>query len=990
VICTYELYDARRAMSALEEQEIPSAAPSEALVEESSGWLGWLEKSVTLTLEHVLIASVFLAAVMTRLWGLGWRVMSHDESLHVFYSWMLATGKGYVHDPMMHGPLLFEATALINVIFGANDFTSRLAPALLGIFLVVGIPQLFKPWLGKWGALAASLFFLISPFVLYYARYIRHDPIEIVWMLLLVRFILGYLDNAQERNLIGISIALALMFATMEVTFIYLAILAVYLAVRLLLATGFHWSAIRASREFDVLVVIASLGAFFSSPILLILLNPIWTRLTGAPFVDVNALSVQGTEWATGVVRVRMVGLLAVFWMAAAYVGLWWDWRRWWKLAAIFAAITLPLFTTFFTNLAGLGTGFVGSLGYWLSQQTVARGGQPWYYFLIVLPLYEYLPLLAGIAGAVVYFVRRKALSERERTFLPLVICWAVGITLALSLAGEKMPWHSVQVIVPFILLSAWLVTQVAAWGGAPILSQRAHLLQAGTLGIVGVLALLTARTSYFANYINYDYPTEFQDYAHGAPGVKWAMDAIGSVAQVTGDGSAIKIAYDNDTAWPMSWYLREYPSSIYYDANPSRENLDVPVVLVGPNNWTKVDALIGQTYTRYEFDRMWWPMEDYKDLTWDRIRGALTDPAMRAAVWNIFWARDYRAYAALTHQQLDPPANWPLQERMRIYIRKDLAAQLPKLAITPYQLPDLPKPVDNYAPVRQQLTPLGVITPSQGLSGPRNVAVGTKGQVYVVDTGNSRILELDANGNLVKTWGEKSPDPANPATGTFNEPWGIAVDGQGNVYVADTWNHRIQKFSADGSFLLTFGVSGQAAEGPDRFWGPRGVAVDSQGRVYVTDTGNKRIEVFDANGKPLLGFATDGTAKLDEPVGIAVGPDGRVFVADTWNMRVAIFGADGQFQSAFPVQAWPSNSLDNKPYLTVDSQGRVYLTDPEGYRVIVFDPNGKALAEFGQYGPENNSFGLPTGLALAPDGSLWVADAGNNRVEHYPALFGK
>ncbi|HEX9013963.1 MAG TPA: flippase activity-associated protein Agl23, partial [Anaerolineaceae bacterium] len=579
---------------------VPVSAVDEAAVPAAVRKTSRLAGVFALTLENALIAGLFAAAVVTRLWGLGWRVMSHDESLHVFYSWLLAAGKGYSHNPMMHGPLLFEATALIDKLLGATDFTSRLFPALLGIFLVVGIPQLFKPWLGRWGALAASLFLLISPFVLFYARYIRHDPIVIVWLLLLVRFLLGYLDTGRERHLIGVAISLALMFTTMEITFIYLAILAVYLITRLVLTSGLNWGALRQAREFDLLVVLATLGAFFSAPIGLLVLNPIWTRLTGAPFVDVNLLAVQGTEWAVGATRVRMIGLLAVFWMAATYIGMWWDWQRWWKLAVIFGGIAVTAFTTFFTNPSGLATGFIGSLGYWLSQQTVARGGQPWYYFAVVLPLYEYLPLLGGIAGAIFFLVRRKFLSSSEQAFLVLVIWWGMGITGALSLAGEKMPWHTVQVVVPFILLAAWLAGQLAR---RPAGEEPGRVVDPGwarklALGGFGLLALLTARTSYFTNYVNYDYPTEFVDYAHGAPGVKWAVDALAAAGRVTGDGLNLRVAYDNDVSWPMSWYLRDYPSSVFFGAQPSREVLDAPVVLAGPDNWNKVDALIGQNYT--------------------------------------------------------------------------------------------------------------------------------------------------------------------------------------------------------------------------------------------------------------------------------------------------------------------------------------------------------------------------------------------------------
>jgi sugar lactone lactonase YvrE len=110
------------------------------------------------------------------------------------------------------------------------------------------------------------------------------------------------------------------------------------------------------------------------------------------------------------------------------------------------------------------------------------------------------------------------------------------------------------------------------------------------------------------------------------------------------------------------------------------------------------------------------------------------------------------------------------------------------------------------------------------------------------------------------------------------------------------------------------------------------------------------------------------------------------VYVADTWNSRVAVFTADGKFVSSWPVQGWVGDSLDNKPYLTLDSQGRVYITDPEKYRVVVFSPSGTPLGAFGQYGPEPDSFGLPVGIAADHDGTLWLVDTGNNRLEQYGA----
>ena len=138
---------------------------------------------IVLTWEYVSIFFLSLGTILTRFIGIGERVMSHDESLHTYYSWLLSTGSGYVHTPMMHGPLLFESTALVNFLFGANDFVSRLVPAILGTVIAIAIPQLLKPWIGKIGALVGSVLFIVSPYMLYYSRYIRHDTIVIAWML---------------------------------------------------------------------------------------------------------------------------------------------------------------------------------------------------------------------------------------------------------------------------------------------------------------------------------------------------------------------------------------------------------------------------------------------------------------------------------------------------------------------------------------------------------------------------------------------------------------------------------------------------------------------------------------------------------------------------------------------------------------------------------------------------------------------------------------
>jgi sugar lactone lactonase YvrE len=503
------------------------------------------------------------------------------------------------------------------------------------------------------------------------------------------------------------------------------------------------------------------------------------------------------------------------------------------------------------------------------------------------------------------------------------------------------------------------------------------------------ILFLLSVRTTYLVNYVNYDYTTEFVGYAHGAPGVKWALEEIEQTAQRTGQGTALKVAYDSEVSWPMTWYLRNYAG--FFGDTPNRAAVDgAAVVVVGAKNWQNVERYLGGDYSRYEVIRMWWPNESYRDLNWERLRGAVSDPQMRSAIWNIIWARDYALYGQLTVQELNPPAKWSPENRMRIYIRKDLAGQSRNMAFRSSQLPDLETKEDTYTAKRIQVAPLSVIKP-EGVHQPRNIAAAPDGTFLLADSGNSRIIRIDSHGRILHTWGTRTAQGAQlagplEAPGTFNEPWGLAVDPDGNVYVADTWNHRIQKFDQNGSFLTAWGTGGLSVEGTDRFWGPRGVAVAGDGKLYVTDTGNRRVAVFDPDGTFLFDFENQGEAQLDEPVGIAIGIDNRVYVADTWNRRIAVFTLDGTFERAWPVQAWESVSIDNKPYLAVSEQGLVYLTDPEGFRILVFSSQGEILAEFGEFGEaEDNAFALPVGVAVGQGDQIWIVDAGTNRVVTYP-----
>jgi uncharacterized protein (TIGR03663 family) len=1151
--------------------------------------------------ETIAYLVILILAILSRFWGLGMRVMSHDESLHTRYSWSLYRGEGFQHTPLMHGPLLFHMTALSYLLFGDNDFTARIYPAAVGV-LVVMMPYFMRKWLGKFGALAASCFFLISPMILYYSRYIRHDIPAILAALVMAVSIWHYVEERHFKYLIWLSAALVVLFASKEVSFIYIAIFGSFLTllfVARLLDVEWEravWRKIFILAIIAVLITTVLTGLLFYEQGLLdeivigteqssasdfvpqtsgafaaflqgiptyLALIPLGITLLAAAMVavvgqwanlrnfpELGPMVAMGTLilptltplliFAAGFDPMDQTpeGILRSMWftipmfMASIAIGLGYfmkpprpyllpsraapqpaggavdgldiegvdsppqqgapdvlDWfqafvtSRWWILAGIFWAVFTFFFTTMFTNGAGWGTGVIGSLGYWLSQQDVKRGSQPWYYYLVIqLPIYEFLPVLLTLAAGVVGLKRMLRVrltppaehgsdsdgdpehptpvrsTHTSFPVLPFLGYWTVMNLIAYSIAGEKMPWLTTHLTTPMILLGGWLVGEnirrinwrklwaksgwvlvflfpvlviallrttgplcqfrptnllcntiiPASYTGAILEGQTisqlsttygwlsALLVLAGAaaglilitgkiglgqvtrfaaLGLVGWLSFLTARAAWQAAYVNYDDATEFLVYAHSAGAVKEVMHQIEEISLKTTDGLGVRIAYDNRVSWPFSWYLRDYYNAVFYNDQPSRGLIgDAPVVLAGPDNWSKVEPLLGDRYYQFEYIRMWWPMQDYFNLNGETIRSFLSNPALQRGVWDIFYRRDYTAYGEAQGRSYEL-SQWPVAERMRLYIRRDVFAQVWDYGVAASEIAEA---LDPYAENSRNTLP-ELVFGSGVLNRPHGIDLGPDGLLYVADTNNHRVAVFDTEGNLIRTFGTQgyAPQPA-----VLNEPWDVAVAPSGEVYVADTWNHRVVRYTANGTFESQWGYEGpNVLDDPFAFWGPRGITVDADGRVYVADTGNKRIQVFSDQGSFELQIGSGGTiqGELDEPVGLDVGPDGNLYVADTWNQRIEVFDHTGGFVRVWVVDAWYAQT-NERPYLDVDMQGNVYVTDPEAFRVIVFNTLGNYRYSFG----DSTSIGLAGAVVADNNGHLFVVDTEAGAILRY------
>ncbi len=447
----------------------------------------------SVSVETVAWVILILAGIATRFWNLGYRALHHDESLHAYYSWVFSTGQQpYVHDPLMHGPFLFHANALVYLLFGASDATSRFMPALAGVALVA-LPWLLRDrkFLGPWGAIAASFMLLISPSFLYYTRYIRHDPYTAVGSLLLFIAIFRYLERPHRRWMIIAFASVAFLLTNHEIVF------AIVLAFVLVLWGTLVWGRLRPLIPVHLVALAAMLVVFGLHRKLNWAPLPAipWDGATPAatrhfyeqvftnPFVV--CLLIVGTAFVLGCIVTMRLSVSKKAQRAGYLEAIFGDTPQGSVERGVLNALQDPkglaigvclalfifvsLFTTMFTNIHGLATSTYapdGTLLYWLGQQGVRRGEQPWFYFITESVQYEWLAIFLGLAALVVTAVRtlRAAFGRTVRHNLLFSVFLAVWFALlfsVLSWAGEKMPWLILHFTLPAILLGAVLVNEV-------------------------------------------------------------------------------------------------------------------------------------------------------------------------------------------------------------------------------------------------------------------------------------------------------------------------------------------------------------------------------------------------------------------------------------------------------------------------------------------------------------------------------------------------
>lgn len=295
----------------------------------------------------------------------------------------------------------------------------------------------------------------------------------------------------------------------------------------------------------------------------------------------------------------------------------------------------------------------------------------------------------------------------------------------------------------------------------------------------------------------------------------------------------------------------------------------------------------------------------------------------------------------------------------------------------------------------------------------PLDVAVDEQGNLYVVDAANQRLRLITPAGQVTTVTGGDQPG----AAGLVSAPIGLALGQEGFLFLADSGGMGmnpmlVRQITPDGEVITLAGSGGEGyADGPGRqasFRAPASLAVDAAGNVYVADTNNHRIRLVQPDGMVttlagstghgyVAGYADGpvGEAKFNGPRGLAVDAAGNVYVADTGNHCIRVITPDGQVttlagsrEAGFADGAGAQALFSYPADVAIDSQGNLYVADTANHRVRKISPDGQVttLAGSGQPGlvdglPEQAQFRAPEGIAVDKNGNIYLADTGNHAV---------
>ncbi len=1008
-----------------------------------------LDRAVDLTRvdpQILIFIGLLVVAILLRFWSLGARAMHHDESIHAYFSWQFLTGQQlYQYDPTFHGPLLYHLTALFYFLFGVGDAAARAPEAVFGVLLVALCLPL-RRWLGRWGWLIAAALLTFSPSFVYFARFARHDALVTTLTLGMVIALVRYLEERRPLYLNLAAAALALSFASHELTFINAFILVAFLLCAYLLdlqgghlQSNWQWGAGLVLISAVSLSILLSSFQLAPSPLIKAILMAVIILTMG--YVGLSLLWPRLFPRGTSPVLPAVRGLIE-------------NPRPLLTALGVFGVIFGLLFTTFLTNPRGLVDGLTGGLSYWLGEQRTQRGDQPWFYYLMLLPLYEPIALAGGIAGIGLVFARlRRAVTGNKRPaskesaaavtpagraavmgrsggssispaapvqpggstveaeelaqpaepvsavvpqgpagplFLALLAFWAVAALILYSWAGEKMPWLILQVALPLVFLASFSIDRLLAWRGWSTFWKSwdwaiAPLFLLLALALHGIVALGTGQV---VHPLAGQYRA-LQMFVLGLIMLGLVALLVWRVYRIEGRNLGQSFAVLALALLALYTVRSSFLLNFRYG--------DVPQEMLVYTQTTPDVPLVVKEIERLGIDQT-------------RQTRTAQDPTGGHGL----------KIAVDTTQSLDWPFHWYLRDFERIG------------NLTTFN------GAQGVPPDADVILVLSTNEPAMHnqLEG-KYTGMLLKHRWWFPEYETYKRWTLIFQGinqdnQQTMPWLNWHTYSAQGATNLWNyiffRTLPVALSSQDFYFyvrsdllpsgsVAASTDPYIEKMVQKPSDM----VLGTAGSGPGQLSEPRGIATDSNDNLYVADAGNDRIVRFNPQGQDFewgSACALDsgagcvdpdgngplplGAGQFNEPWGVATDAKGRVYVADTWNHRIQVFDQDGNFlgqwgdarlvdAEADPLgrQGTPLGFYGPRG-VAVDAQGNVYVTDTGNERVLVYSiqetSDGKIQASFeyqwGTMGPEEGNFLEPVGITVDRSGRVYVADTLNGRVQ--------
>ncbi len=258
-------------------------------------------------------------------------------------------------------------------------------------------------------------------------------------------------------------------------------------------------------------------------------------------------------------------------------------------------------------------------------------------------------------------------------------------------------------------------------------------------------------------------------------------------------------------------------------------------------------------------------------------------------------------------------------------------------------------------------------------------IATDSEGNVWVADTENNRVEKFNSKGEYLSQFGKEGS-----GNGEFKAPKGIAIDPSGNIWVVDSGNDRLQKFNSKGEYVTKFGEKGS---GEGQFNSPAGITFASSTNAYVVDSGNNRVEKFNLGASPkfLTQFGKEGSGDGEFKSPTAVVATASIWVTDTGNNRVQHFAtANLKYLSKFGEKGSGKGQLESPTAITSDFQGRLWVVDSGNDRVQKFNSDGESQDQIGEKGTGAGQLSNPTGIVAPIAQKLLILDTGNSRVESW------